>query len=119
MLLVVARIRGVAGVTAVAGVTGVTRDTGVQEKVCSVLKLTHCGKMSLAVTGAPLWRAVTRVTGVHCTLYSVQEEVCTELKLSAVFSLTVARYQMDLFRDKSIWILLKMPSEEQKLYVCE
>ena len=33
--------------------------------------------------------------------------------------LTVVRYKMDLFRDKSIWILLKMPSEEQKLYVCE
>ena len=60
MLLAVARSTGVAGVTRV------------QEKVCSVLKLTHCGKMSLAVTGAPLWRAVTRVIGV-------QEEVCSVL----------------------------------------
>ena len=40
-------------------VAGVTRVTGVQEEMCNVLKLTHIGKMSLAVTGAPFWRAVT------------------------------------------------------------
>ena len=44
---------------AVAGVAGVIE---VQEKACCVLKLTHCGKMSLAVTGDPLRRAVTAVT---------------------------------------------------------